>query len=68
MGLALGAIAIGTVVNTIQIQVINSEVSKIGKELAKLEKRASNNKKHALDLMSKIGKQVGLNSVFDSMD
>ena len=30
--------------------------------------RVTNNKKHILELISKVGKEVGLNSIFDSMD
>ena len=40
----------------------------LGKKLTKLELRIDNNKKHLLELVSKIGEEVSLNTLFDSMD
>ena len=68
MGIALGALAIGTIVNTVQIQVVTVEVSKLGREIAVLERRANNNMKHTLALVSNVGSEVRLNSYFDTID
>ena len=62
IGLALGALAVGSISNTIQIQQVSSEVSIIGKEMAKLELRVTNNKKHVLELMTAVGDEVSRNS------
>ena len=68
MGIVLGALAIGTIVNTVQIQVVTAEVSKLGREIAVLERRADSNMKHTLALVSNVGSEVRLNSYFDTID
>ena len=67
MGIALGALAIGTIVNSVQINVVSAEVSKLGKEIAVLQKRADSNMEHTLALMSNVGSEVRLNSYFDTI-
>ena len=68
MGIALGALAIGTIVNSVQINVVTAEVSKLGREIAVLEKRADSNLEHTLALVSNVGSEVRLNSYFDTID
>ena len=62
MGIALGALAIGTIVNSVQINVVSAEVSKLGKEVAVLQKRADHSMEHTLSLVSNVGEEVRLNS------
>ena len=68
MGIVLGALAIGTIVNSVQINVVTAEVSKLGREIAVLEKRADSNLEHTLALVSNVGSEVRLNSYFDTID
>ena len=67
MGLAIGSVAIGTIVNSVQIVAISAEVSALGKEIAVLKRRAEHNMNHTISLVSNVGEEVRLNSYFDSV-
>ena len=62
LGFAIGAVAIGTIVNSVQIVTISAEVSALGKEVAVLKRRAEHNMNHTISLVTDVGEEVRLNS------
>jgi hypothetical protein len=67
LGFAIGAVAIGTIINSVQIVTISGEVSALGKEIEILKTRAEFNKNHTISLITTLGEEVRLNSLFDSV-
>ena len=67
LGFAIGAIAIGTIINSVQIVTISGEVSALGKEIEVLKTWAEHNKNHTISLITEVGEEVRLNSFFDSV-
>ena len=67
LGFAVGAVAIGTIINSVQIVTISGEVSALAKEIEILKTRAEFNKNHTISLITTVGDEVRLNSFFDSV-
>ena len=61
MGFAVGAVEIGTILNSVQIVAISGEVLALAKEMEVLRTRAAFNKNHTISLISDMGNEVRLN-------
>ena len=61
LGFAIGAVAIGTIINSVQIVMISGEVSALGKEIEVLKNCAEHNKNHTISLITEVGEEVRLN-------